>query len=215
MPELTREQGYRFSYRVLGGNPTDKRLGNQEGGIGANCFVYISEGYDDKGEYDSEALIVDCGLGKMDRNKTGYDGFIPFAAAHLEHRHNPKHKPKHKAKAIMVTHHHFDHYGGLPHLLLAGYVVDHVITNEATKMFIEDACNKLDVPKDWRPKKWTIIKDDAGLDMKVGAFDLSLGWMGHSAITNWINVKTPTGSILHFSDAKDGPEDQIASGTGF
>lgn len=205
VPELTKEEGSRFTYRVLGGNPTGKRLSSQEGGIGANCFVYLYEWYDDKGEYKSDAFMVDCGLGKMDREKTGYDGLIPFAAAYFEHRDNPKHKPKHKVNTLMVTHHHFDHYGGVAHLVLAGYVIDHIVANQATKEFIEDSFNKLGVPKDWRPKKWTIVKDQAGMDMKAGAFDLNIGWIPHSAITNWVNVKTPKGSIFHFSDAKTDP----------
>lgn len=203
--ELTKEEGARFTYRVLGGNPTGKRLANQEGGIGANCFVYLYEWFDEKGDYKSDAFMVDCGLGKMDREKTGYDGLIPFAAAYFEHRDNPKHKPRHKVNTLMITHHHFDHYGGVAHLILAGYKVDHIIANEATKMFIEESFNKLGVPKDWRPKKWTIVKEKAGLEMQTGQFKLDIGWIGHSAITNCINVKTPKGSIFHFSDAKLDP----------
>lgn len=205
VPALTKEEGSRFTYRVLGGNPTGNRLSNQEGGIGANCFVYLYEWFDEKGDYKSDAFMVDCGLGKMDREKTGYDGLIPFAAAYFDHRFNPKHKPVHKVNTLMITHHHFDHYGGVAHLILAGYVVDHIITNEATKMFIEDSFNKLGVPKEWRPKQWTLVKEKQGLETKAGPFDLTIGWIPHSAITNWINVKTPKGSIFHFSDAKVDP----------
>lgn len=203
LPDLTKAEGQRYTYRVLGGNPSNQNLFAQEGGIGANCFLHLYEWFDEKGHYKSDAIMVDCGIVGLRRNVTGFDGSMPFAGAYFEHRNNPKHKPQHKVGALMVTHHHLDHYGGLPHLLLAGYIVDHVICNEATKMYIEEACKKLEVPAAYMPKKWSII--DREMDMKVGAFDLSFGWIPHSAITNWVNVKTPEGSTFHFSDAKVDP----------
>lgn len=200
MPLLKKEDGARYTYRVLGGNPSGPRLFQQDGGIGANCFVHLYEWHDDKGAYKSDAVMVDCGITPLNRDTTGFDGMMSFAGSYFEHRNNPKHKPKHKVSTLMITHPHLDHFLGVPHLLLAGYVIDHLVCNEATRMYIEKACRDLDVPKEFMPKKWTVINKE--MDLKSGPFDMSFGWMPHSAITNWVNVKTAEGSILHFSDAK-------------
>lgn len=200
VPALTKEEGQRYTYRVLGGNPSGPRLFNQDGGIGANCFVHLYEWFDGDGAYKSDAMMVDCGITPLNRDATGFDGMMSFAGSYFEHRNNPKHKPQHKVSTLMITHPHLDHFLGVPHLLLAGYVIDHLVCNEATRMYIEKACRDLDVPKEYMPKKWTVINKE--MELKAGKFDLSFGWMPHSAITNWVNVKTPEGSTLHFSDAK-------------
>src|SRR5690606_24345117 len=142
----------------------------------------------DKGAYKSDAVMIDCGITPLNRDATGFDGMMSFAGAYFEHRNNPKHKPKHKVSALMITHPHLDHFLGVPHLLLAGYVIDHLVCNKATQMYIEKACRDLDVPKEFMPKKWTII--DKEMDLKSGPFEMNFGWMPHSAITNWVNVKT-------------------------
>ncbi len=203
LPPLDKKEKQRYTFRVLGGNPTGPRLFKEDDGIGANCFLHLYEWHDDKGKYNAESVMVDCGTTPLSRKKTGFDGMMSFAGEYFEHRFNTKHKPKHKVDTLAITHPHLDHFLGLPHLLLAGYVVDHVACSLATKLYIEKACTMLDVPPEYMPKKWTVIKKEE--DLKVGKFDISFGWVPHSAITNWINVKTPEGSTFHFSDAKADP----------
>lgn len=209
-PELSRKDGQRYTFRVLGGTPSGPRLFSQDNSIGANSFLHLYEWYDQKGKYNSEAVMVDCGITPLSRDKTGFDGMMTYAGEYFEHRTNKKHRPKHKVSAMVVTHHHIDHYLGLVHLLSAGYKVDHIICNAATRMYIEKECKALQVPREFMPKKWTVIGADT--DLKIGKFDLSFGWIPHSAITNWVNVKTPEGSTFHFSDAKTDPEVQSHPG---
>ena len=215
-PPLTKAEGQRHIFRVLGGSPTADHLSAQEKGIGANCFAHRFEKFDAKGNFIVKSLVVDCGIMSLNRDKSGYDGKMAFAGDYYRHRDNTKHKPKYEAEATFITHWHYDHDGGVPHMLLAGYVMDHVICNEATKIHIEDICKKLDVPKEWMPKKWTVIDSliEDKEELIVGDdFTLSFGWTPHSAPTSWINVKTPEGSVFHFSDAKVDPN--IKSHPGF
>lgn len=215
-PPLCREEGARFTTRVLGGNPTSDLLSDKERGIGANCFADHYEYYDDKGRLVTESLVRDCGIMALDRDKTGYDGKMAFAGDYFPHRDNPKHKPRYDAKALYITHWHYDHDGGVPHLLLAGYRVDHLICNAATKMHIEDICKKLDVPREWMPKKWTVIDPliDRAETLQISRhISAEFGWTPHSAPTSWIHVKTPQGSLMHFSDAKIDPN--VKSHPGF
>ncbi len=207
---LGHKEKQRYTYRVLGGTPSGPRLFKEDNSIGANCFLHLFEKYDDKNEYQSSAVIVDCGITPLDR-KTGYDGMIAYAAEYLEHRTNQKHKPRNKAEAIVVTHPHIDHWGGIPHLLSAGYVIDHIVCNEATHKVIVDECKKLKIDPEWMPGKWTIAGADT--DVKINDdFSVSTGWIPHSAITNWICVKTPEGSVFHYSDAKTDKTEQSHPG---
>ncbi len=203
LPPLSRKDGQRYTYRVLGGTPSGPRLFAQEDSIGATSWLHLYEWSDEKGEYKSEAGMVDSGILPLDRNKTGFDAMMNFAGDYFEHRTNQKHRPKHKVSALVVTHHHIDHYMGLPHMLLAGYVVDHVVCNAATRMYIEKECKALNVPAEYMPKKWTQLGGDT--DLTIGKFNVSSGWIPHSAITNWVCVKTPEGSVFHYSDSKADP----------
>lgn len=205
VPALTKEEGARFTTRILGGNPTNEHLPGRERGLGANCFADHYEYIDDKGKLVTESLVRDVGIMALDRDKTGYDAKMAFAGDYYRHRNNPKHKPKYQAAATFITHWHYDHNGGVPHMLLAGYVMDHVICNAATKMHIEDICKKLDVPKEWMPKKWTVIDSliDSKKELQISKhITAEFGWTPHSAPTNWVFVKTPKGSLFHYSDAK-------------
>ena len=70
------------------------------GQIGKNMMVL---------EYDDQLLIVDCGLMFPESDMLGIDIVIPDMAYVYERRD--------RVRAIMVTHGHEDHIGGLPYLL--------------------------------------------------------------------------------------------------
>ena len=70
------------------------------GEVGRSCYVY---------EYGDDIVIVDMGLQWPDEDMPGIDYIIP----NVEYL-----KPKKKnIRGIVITHGHYDHIGGIPHLL--------------------------------------------------------------------------------------------------
>src|SRR3989344_5701215 len=68
--------------------------------IGRNMSVF---------EYKNEILLIDMGLQFPEENTPGIDYIIPNVESLLPKRHN--------IKGIIITHGHYDHIGGIPHLL--------------------------------------------------------------------------------------------------
>jgi ribonuclease J len=68
--------------------------------IGRNCAVV---------EYKNDIIIIDIGLMFPGENMHGIDYIIPDIS--------PLHGKEKNIKGVIITHAHYDHFGGVPHIL--------------------------------------------------------------------------------------------------
>jgi len=151
------------------------------GGVGdvtKNMYIY---------EYGNDIVIVDCGVGFPDEGTPGVDLVIPDIS-YLRDK-------KDKIRAILITHGHDDHIGGLPYLWPELQVP--IYTQRLTAGFIRNKFIEHNLPKD----KIIEVKIDEKLDL--GVFKVSFYQVSHSIPdSTGIVLKTPVGTIIHQADFK-------------
>jgi len=147
--------------------------------IGKNLYVY---------EFGGDILIVDCGLGFPDDDMYGVDIVIPDFTYLLKNRS--------KVRAIVLTHGHEDHIGGIPYILREMNVPIYATPLTAGLIQIKLAeHNLLDTA--------TINTLNAGESFKAGCFKIEFIHINHSipgAVA--LAIKTPVGMVIHTGDFK-------------
>ncbi len=147
--------------------------------IGRNCSFL---------EYKNEIVIVDMGLQFPEEETPGIDYIIP----------NTQYLEKHKDKiqAIILTHGHYDHIGGLPHVL--GRLGNPPIyATSITKAIIEK--RQEDFPN--APKmNVQLVKNGLELKLSQNFTALFFGVPHTIPETTGVMLKTPIGNIVHFAD---------------
>ncbi len=149
------------------------------GGIGKNMMVF---------EKDNQIIIVDCGIMFPDDDMPGIDFIIPdFSYVK---------KNKNKVKAIILTHGHEDHIGGLPFLFK-----EINVPVFATKLTIGLTKIKFDNSQKAIPIKYNEINPDKPLD--IGPFHIDFFRVNHSIPDGLgLIIKTDIGTIVHTGDFK-------------
>lgn len=151
------------------------------GGVGdvtKNMYVY---------DYDSDIIIVDCGVGFPDEAMPGVDLVIPDIS-YLRDKVN-------KIRGILITHGHEDHIGSLPYIWPELQVP--IYTQRLTAGFIRAKFSEHNLPKD----KIREVKIDQTLDL--GSFRISFYQVSHSVPdSTGIVIRTPQGLIIHQADFK-------------
>lgn len=151
------------------------------GGVGdvtKNMYIY---------EYGDDIVIVDCGVGFPDEAMPGVDLVIPDIS-YLRDK-------KDKIRAILITHGHDDHIGGLPYIWPELGVP--VYTQKLTAGFIKNKFIEHNLPKD------KIIEVKIDQKLHLGNFDVSFYMVSHSVPdSTGIVLKTPIGTIIHQADFK-------------
>ncbi|GAI18260.1 unnamed protein product, partial [marine sediment metagenome] len=149
------------------------------GGIGKNMMVF---------EKDNQIIIVDCGIMFPDDDMPGIDFIIPdFSYVK---------KNKNKVKAIILTHGHEDHIGGLPFLFKE---INAPVF--ATKLTIGLTKIKFDNSQKAIPIKYNEINPDKPLD--IGPFHIDFFRVNHSIPDGLgLIIKTDIGTIVHTGDFK-------------
>jgi len=149
------------------------------GGIGKNMMVF---------EKDNQIIIVDCGIMFPDDDMPGIDFIIPdFSYVK---------KNKNKVKAIILTHGHEDHIGGLPFLFKE---INAPVF--ATKLTIGLTKIKFDSSQKAIPIKYNEINPDKPLD--IGPFHIDFFRVNHSIPDGLgLIIKTDIGTVVHTGDFK-------------
>jgi len=148
-------------------------------GIGKNMTVF---------EKDNQIIIVDCGIMFPDDDMLGIDFIIPdFSYVK---------KNKSKIKAIILTHGHEDHIGGLPFLFK-----EINVPVFGTRLTIGLAKVKFGNSQNVIPVKCNEINPDKPLD--IGPFHIDFFRVNHS-IPDGVGliIKTDVGTIIHTGDFK-------------
>lgn len=148
-------------------------------GIGKNMMVF---------EKDNQIIIVDCGIMFPDDDMPGIDFIIPdFSYVK---------KNKNKVKAIILTHGHEDHIGGLPFLFKE---INAPVF--ATKLTIGLTKIKFDNSQKAIPIKYNEINPDKPLD--IGPFHIDFFRVNHSIPDGLgLIIKTDIGTVVHSGDFK-------------
>ncbi|TDD59709.1 ribonuclease J [Kribbella antibiotica] len=149
------------------------------GEVGRNMTVF---------EYDGKLLIVDCGVLFPDENQPGVDLILPDF--------QPIRDRLDDVVAVVLTHGHEDHIGGLPYLLRERGDIP-VIGSQLTLAFLE---GKLKEHRHRNVPQQTVVE---GEKLQIGPFVCEFVAVNHSipdALA--VAIRTPAGMVLHTGDFK-------------
>lgn len=148
--------------------------------IGRNCTIL---------EYGDDIIIIDLGLQFPEEDMPGIDYIIP-------NMNYLKGKEK-NIRGVIITHGHFDHIGGIPHLIpVLGYppIYGLPLTNAIIKKRQEDY-------KGLRPL--SIHNVSLENKLKLGIFEVEFFHLNHNIPDSMgIKVGTPEGVVIHTGDWK-------------
>ncbi|WP_328521692.1 ribonuclease J [Kribbella sp. NBC_00359] len=149
------------------------------GEVGRNMTVF---------EYDGKLLIVDCGVLFPDENQPGVDLILPDF--------QPIRDRLDDVVAVVLTHGHEDHIGGLPYLLRERGDIP-VIGSQLTLALLE---GKLKEHRHRNVPQQTVVE---GEKLQIGPFVCEFVAVNHSipdALA--VAITTPAGTVLHTGDFK-------------
>ncbi|HEY9334330.1 MAG TPA: ribonuclease J [Kribbella sp.] len=149
------------------------------GEVGRNMTVF---------EYDGKLLIVDCGVLFPDENQPGVDLILPDF--------EPIRDRLDDVVAVVLTHGHEDHIGGLPYLLRERGDIP-VVGSQLTLALLE---GKLKEHRHRNVPQQTVVE---GEKLQIGPFVCEFVAVNHSipdALA--VAIKTPAGTVLHTGDFK-------------
>ncbi|MGE3279364.1 MAG: RNase J family beta-CASP ribonuclease [Candidatus Altimarinota bacterium] len=140
-------------------------------------------------EYNDEIMILECGLQFPEPGMFGIDYVIPDTT-YLEQN-------KKKIKAILITHGHLDHMGGLRHILpKLGFPP--VYGSALTIGMIEKHLSEFKLGKQTQLK---VVEN--GKPFRMGTFEVEFFAQNHSIPdSNGIVLRTPVGNVVHTGDYK-------------
>ncbi len=138
-------------------------------------------------EYTGHLLLIDCGVLFPEEEQPGVDLILPDFS-YIKNRLD-------KVDALVLTHGHEDHIGGVPYLLKLRPDIP-LIGSKLTLAFVEAKCQE-------HNQHPTMVEVKGRDKLKVGPFNLEFVTVTHSipdALA--VYVKTPAGSLIDTGDIK-------------
>ena len=164
--------------------PTEKRLkiavlgGNEE--IGRNMTML---------EYGNDILLIDMGLQFPDEDMPGVDYIIPNVSCLKGKERN--------IRGVVITHAHYDHIGGVPHLA-SQLGNPPIFSTDLTCAIIK---KRQEDHRDKPPLNLHVVKLTDKL--QLGSFNVEFMGVAHSVPTSMgVIVNTPCGIVVHTGDFK-------------
>jgi ribonuclease J len=152
------------------------------GEFGMNCMAL---------RWDDDIIVIDCGLMFPESELLGVDIVVPDITYLLDNRD--------KVRAIVLTHGHEDHIGGLPWVLSELNVP--VYGTEFTLALVENKLDEHELLDDAE-----LIEIRPGDHIKIGAFTIDPIRVTHSIVDSVsLAIHTPLGVIIHTGDFKVDP----------
>ncbi|RXZ81730.1 ribonuclease J [Paenibacillaceae bacterium] len=139
-------------------------------------------------QYNEDIIVIDCGSKFPDESFLGIDLIIPDATYLLEN--------KDKVRALIVTHGHEDHIGGIPYLLKQLNIP--IYASKLTIGLIEVKLKELGILNE---SKLNLIDANASIDL--GTVNVTFFGTSHS-IPDCLGIvfQTPEGTVVHTGDFK-------------
>ena len=152
------------------------------GEIGKNMIVF---------EHDQDLLIVDCGLMFPESDMLGIDIVIPDMEYVFDRREH--------VRAIVITHGHEDHIGGLPYLVREVNAPIHATRLTRGLIEVKLKEHRLLDGADLH----TLEPDDATSRVDAGSFQVESFRVNHSIPDSvGLAIHTPVGTVVHSGDFK-------------
>ncbi len=152
--------------------------GNEE--VGRNCTVM---------EYGNDIIIIDMGLQFPDEDMPGVDYIVPNLSCLKGKERN--------IRGVIITHGHYDHIGGVPHLMPQ-------LGNPplfATDLTCAIIAKRQEDHRDKAPLRLNVVNTDQVL--QLGVFKLEFFGVAHSVPCSMgVIVNTPCGIVVHTGDFK-------------
>lgn len=167
--------------------------------VGRN-MMYM-EYYEPGSPYHGDIIIIDMGLQFPEDNMPGIDYIIPNVASLI-----PK---RHKIKGVIITHAHYDHIGGIPHLMPR---LGRNIPLFGTDLTLAIIKKRQDDSRPATPLNLKEVNNKSKI--KLGPFQLEFYGISHNIPASvGVIVTTPVGIIVHTGDFKLDLKSDIAGKT--